>query len=245
MSMLGPERVRDGDVLIGLGASGLHSNGYSLVRRVISHAGWQLDRHVPEFGRTLGEELLEPTKVYAAACLDLASSGDVHAYTHVTGGGLAANLARVIPAGLTAIVRRNSWVVPPVFSTIQQLGSVPWADLEATLNLGVGMVAVVPPAAAARVQARAQELGLAAWELGVLTGERPAEVVSGTKGVDAGLCSVATTGSPRARGCQGQTQSPGVPRASTPRLRQCDGANRPPEREKTTRRQTGKVRAGG
>ena len=185
--MLGPERVRAGDVLIGLGASGLHSNGYSLVRRVISHAGWHLERHVPEFGRTLGEELLEPTKVYASACLDLAAGGEVHAYTHVTGGGLAANLARVIPAGLTAIVRRNSWVVPPVFSMIQQLGSVPWADLEATLNLGVGMVAVVPPAAAARIQARAKELGLAAWELGVLTDAAPSgAVVSGTKGVNAG-----------------------------------------------------------
>src|SRR5699024_9992068 len=130
--MLGPERVRAGDVLIGLGASGLQPNGHSLVRRGISHAGRQLTRRVPLYGRTPREELLEPTTVYAAACLDLAAGGDVHAYTHVTGGGLAANLARVIPAGLTVIVRRNSWTVPPVFSTIQQLGSVPWADLEAT-----------------------------------------------------------------------------------------------------------------
>lgn len=185
--MLGPERVRDGDVLIGLGASGLHSNGYSLVRRVIAHAGWELERHVPEFGRTLGEELLEPTKVYAADCLDLASGGDVHAYTHVTGGGLAANLARVIPAGLTAIVRRDSWVVPPVFSVVQELGSVPWADVEGTLNVGVGMVAIVPGEAAGRVQERARELGMTAWELGVITSERPeGPIIEGTKGVDAG-----------------------------------------------------------
>lgn len=185
--MLGPDRVREGDVLIALGASGLHSNGYSLVRRVIAHAGWELDRHVPEFGRTLGEELLEPTTVYASACLELAAGGDVHAYTHVTGGGLAANLARVIPAGLTAIVRRDSWVVPPVFSCVQRLGAVPWADLEGTLNLGVGMVAIVPGEAAGRVQARAAELGLRAWELGAVTAERPeGEIITGTKGVDAG-----------------------------------------------------------
>lgn len=185
--MLGPERVRDGDVLIGLGASGLHSNGYSLVRRVIAHAGWELERHVPEFGRTLGEELLEPTKVYARDCLDLASDGSVHAYTHVTGGGLAANLARVIPAGLTAVVRRDSWTLPPVFSVIQQLGSVPWADLEATLNLGVGMVAIVPGDAATSVQDRARALGMNAWELGTVTADRlEGEKISGTKGVNAG-----------------------------------------------------------
>lgn len=192
--MLGPERVRDGDVLIALGASGLHSNGYSLVRRVIAHAGWELDRHVPEFGRTLGEELLEPTKVYASACLDLASSGDVHAYTHVTGGGLAANLARVIPAGLTAIVRRDSWVIPPVFATVQELGNVPWEDLEGTLNLGVGMVAIVPADAADNVQRRAVELGMTAWELGEITAERPdGPLIAGTKGVDAGAVQLTGT----------------------------------------------------
>ncbi len=185
--MLGPDRVQDGDILIALGSSGLHSNGYSLVRSVIAHAGWELERHVPEFGRTLGEELLEPTKVYASDCLDLAAGGDVHAYTHVTGGGLAANLARVIPSGLTAIIRRDSWVMPPVFSVIQQLGAVPWSDLEATLNLGVGMVAIVPGEAAARVQQRARERGMAAWELGVITSERPqGPIIEGTKGVDAG-----------------------------------------------------------
>lgn len=185
--MLGPDRVRDGDVLLALGASGLHSNGYSLVRRIIDHAGWNLERHVPEFGRTLGEELLEPTRVYATACLDLAAGGAVHAYTHVTGGGLAANLARVIPAGLTAIVRRDSWTLPPVFSTLQRLGAVPWADLEATLNLGVGMVAIVPADSAERTRVRAVELGLDAWELGVVTSDTPrGEIISCTKGVAAG-----------------------------------------------------------
>lgn len=198
-SVLGPERVRAGDVLIGLASSGLHSNGYSLVRRVIAHAGWELDRHVPEFGRALGEELLEPTRVYAADCLALAADegSQVHAFTHVTGGGLAANLARVLPAGLVGTVERTSWVVPPVFEMVRALGSVPWSDLEHTLNLGVGMVAVVGAEGADRALSRAAELGLSPWVLGTVTDRsaEDADLISGTKGVDGGA--VQLTGSYR------------------------------------------------
>ena len=146
--------MRDGDVVIGMASSGLHSNGYSLVRRVINVAGWQLDRQVSELGRTLGEELLEPTRVYAADVLDLArafpvngpdgtTGHGVRGFSHVTGGGLAANLARVLPADLQATVERSTWSLPPVFQLVAQLGQVPLADLERTLNLGVGMVAIV------------------------------------------------------------------------------------------------------
>ena len=190
--LLGPDRVRDGDVLIGLASSGLHSNGYSLVRRVIEHAGWGYDRYVSELGRTLGEELLEPTRVYAADCLALAqeSATQVHAFTHVTGGGLAANLARVLPAGMVADVDRGSWLLPPVFSLVRELGSVPWSDLESTLNLGVGMVAIVGADGADTALARAAELGLSPWELGrVQTGNPTSadgDIVAGTKGVDGG-----------------------------------------------------------
>jgi phosphoribosylformylglycinamidine cyclo-ligase len=193
-ALLGPERVRAGDVLIALGASGLHSNGYSLVRRVVSLAGWELDRDVPEFGRTLGAELLEPTRVYAADCLALAADpgAGVHAFTHVTGGGLAANLARVLPEGLVATVDRSSWVVPPVFDVVRRLGSVPWTDLQNTLNLGVGMVAVVEANGVDAALARCRELGLPAWELGTIAAaqdhdaDASAEVISGTKGVHGG-----------------------------------------------------------
>lgn len=189
--LLGPERVQVGDRLVALAASGLHSNGYSLVRRVIEVAGWELDRHVEEFGRTLGAELLEPTRVYAADCLALTRTADVHAFTHVTGGGLAANLARVLPAGLVADVQRDSWEVPPVFDVVRRLGEVPWTDLQNTLNLGVGMVAVVPPEELETVLATCTERNLPAWELGtVRTAEdvsgEDAPVVSGTKGVDGG-----------------------------------------------------------
>ncbi|MBD9697990.1 phosphoribosylformylglycinamidine cyclo-ligase [Flavimobilis sp. GY10621] len=190
--MLGPDRVRVGDVLIALASSGLHSNGYSLVRAVVRHAGWELDRHVDELGRTLGEELLEPTKVYASDCLALAAdeAADVHAFTHVTGGGLAANLARVLPAGLVATVDRGSWEVPAIFQLVRELGSVPRGDLENTLNLGVGMVAIVGAEGADAALERCRALGLDAWVLGEvaeLTDETSrGNLVAGTKGVQAG-----------------------------------------------------------
>jgi len=189
--MLGPQRVCAGDVLLALGSSGLHSNGYSLVRAVVAAAGWSLDRHVDELGRTLGEELLEPTRVYAADVLELMAVGGVHALSHVTGGGLAANLARVLPEGLVADVDRSSWTVPPVFGLVQRLGQVPWSDLEATLNMGVGMVVVVDPASADAVARRAATLGLPTWQLGTVRDfdpdrDRHANLVAGTKGIDAG-----------------------------------------------------------
>ena len=199
--MLGAEKVRVGDVLVALGSSGLHSNGYSLVRRVIEHAGWGLEREVPEFGRTLGQELLEPTRLYTRVCLAMletlsspAAPGPVHALSHITGGGLAANVARVLPAGLIADVDRASWTVPPVFSTVRELGSVPWEDLEGTLNLGVGMVAVVEPGVVDAVLRVAEGSDIPAWVLGEVHDagkyEAQGRVVSGTKGVDGGAVDI-------------------------------------------------------
>ena len=199
--MLGAEKVRAGDVLVALGASGLHSNGYSLVRRVIEHAGWGLEREVPEFGRTLGQELLEPTRLYTRVCLAMletlsspAAPGPIHALSHITGGGLAANVARVLPNGLIADVDRSSWMVPPVFSTVRELGSVPWEDLEGTLNLGVGMVAVVEPGVVDAVLRVAEGSDIPAWVLGevheVGKYEAQGRVVSGTKGVDGGAVDI-------------------------------------------------------
>ena len=199
--MLGAEKVHAGDVLVALGSSGLHSNGYSLVRRVIEHAGWDLEREVPEFGRTLGQELLEPTRLYTRVCLAMletlsspAAPGPVHALSHITGGGLAANVARVLPAGLIADVDRASWTVPPVFSTVRELGSVLWEDLEGTLNLGVGMVAVVDPSAVDAILRVAEGSDIPAWVLGEVhearTYEAQDRVVSGTKGVDGGAVDI-------------------------------------------------------
>ena len=199
--VLGPERVRPGDVLIAMASSGLHSNGYSLVRRVIADAGWGLERQVPELGRTLGEELLEPTRLYTKACLAMigalgseAAPSPIHALSHVTGGGLAANLARVLPAGTIADVDRSGWVIPPVFDLVRHLGSVPWEDLEGTLNLGVGMVAVVAPDSAEAVLRVAQGSEMPAWVLGGVheaqAYEPQGRVVAGTKGVDGGAVDV-------------------------------------------------------
>ncbi len=174
-SLLGAERVRAGDVLVALASSGVHANGLSLVRHVLlgtaagtGGAGWSLGRYVPDLSRTLGEELLEPTRVYARDCLDLAAAHEVHAYAHVTGGGLAGNLARVLPAGVRAVVDRATWTPPAVFALVREVGGVRPSELERTLNMGVGMVAVVPAPAAAAAVAFLTGRGQPAWVLGTV-----------------------------------------------------------------------------
>jgi phosphoribosylformylglycinamidine cyclo-ligase len=166
-ALLGAERVRDGDVVIAMASSGLHSNGYSLVRHVLlAKAGWALDRDVAEFGRTVGEELLVPTRIYAQDCVALTRAVDVHAYSHVTGGGLAANLERVMPAHLSATLRRSTWSVPPVFSVVGEVGGVARDELERTLNMGVGMVAVVAADAVDAALALLAERQVPSWVIG-------------------------------------------------------------------------------
>ena len=165
--ILGPERVRPGDVAVALASSGLHSNGYSLVRHVLlQQAGWSLDRHVDELGATLGEALLTPTKVYARDVLALIEAAEVHAISHVTGGGLANNLVRVLPDGIAVTVDRTSWTPPAVFSLVQRVGSVSRPDIEATLNQGVGMVLVAPEASVDALLRTSAARGLDAWVLG-------------------------------------------------------------------------------
>jgi phosphoribosylformylglycinamidine cyclo-ligase len=169
-SVLGADRVRPGDAVIAMASSGLHSNGYSLVRHVLfERAGWALERHVPEFGRTLGEELLEPTRIYSLDCLTLARTSEVHAFAHITGGGLAGNLARVVPDELHATVDRGTWSPGAVFDVVGQAGDVARQELESTLNMGVGMVAVVPPPAVTGVLATLEERGVDAWVAGEIT----------------------------------------------------------------------------
>ncbi|MGH8963017.1 MAG: phosphoribosylformylglycinamidine cyclo-ligase [Jatrophihabitantaceae bacterium] len=166
--VLGPERVRAGDALIALGSSGLHSNGYSLVRHVLLEQGGLGLDEVPDLlgGRTLADELLVPTRVYALDCLALAAGSEAHAFAHITGGGLAGNLARVLPAHLDAVIDRATWAPQPIFELIARTGPVSRAQLELTFNLGVGMVAVVPAARADDAIALARSRGLAAWRLG-------------------------------------------------------------------------------
>jgi phosphoribosylformylglycinamidine cyclo-ligase len=132
----------------------VHSNGFSLVRHVLLDIGrLPLDGHVEEFGRTLGEELLEPCRIYALDCLALRREADVHAFAHVTGGGLVGNLARVIPPGLTAGLDRRVWNPPPVFGFIAARGRVARDEMEKAFNMGIGMVAVVSAEEADRAMA--------------------------------------------------------------------------------------------
>lgn len=190
-ALLGPDRVREGDVVVALAASGLHSNGYSLVRRVVEHAGWSLEDTVAELGRSLGEELLEPTRIYAKLCVSLAATvPGLRALSHVTGGGLAANLARVMPVGLAATVARDSWALPAVFGVVQAAGAVPWHDLESTLNMGVGMVAIVAADDVDAVAETSRVAGVESWVLGTVSVDdgRAAgpDVMRGAKGVHGG-----------------------------------------------------------
>jgi phosphoribosylformylglycinamidine cyclo-ligase len=164
--ILGAELVRPGDVVLAMESSGLHSNGYSLVRHVLARAGWSLQHEVPELGRPIGAELLVPTRIYALDILALIDDVTVHAISHITGGGLANNLARVIPADCEVRIDRTSWQPAPIFGLIGRLGDVPQLDLEATLNMGVGMVAVLPPDGVDAAIRLLHERGLRAWVCG-------------------------------------------------------------------------------
>lgn len=165
--MLRPDRVRPGDVLVALGSSGLHSNGYSLARHVLlTIARMSLEGHVEEFGHTLGEELLVPTRIYARDCLALAAETGVHMFSHVTGGGLGRNLERVLPDGLSAVVERNTWTPAPIFNLIASRGRVERAEMEKTFNMGVGMVAVLPADDVDRALAVLTARHVPAWVLG-------------------------------------------------------------------------------
>jgi phosphoribosylformylglycinamidine cyclo-ligase len=161
-AVLGPERVRAGDVLIAMGSSGLHSNGYSLVRRVF--ADTPLD--TPFGDGTLVDELLVPTRVYARDCLALIAECEVHAFAHVTGGGLADNLVRVLPDSVEAVIDRATWTPQPIFELIARTGGVAPDDMEQTFNLGVGMVAVVAAAHESAAIDLLARRGAPAWRLG-------------------------------------------------------------------------------
>ena len=167
--VLGPERVKPGDVVIAMASTGLHSNGYSLARRVLLEIDrMDLGGHVEEFGRTLGEELLEPTRIYAKDCLALAAETQVRTFCHVTGGGLAGNLERVIPDGLMAELDRGTWTPAPVFAMIAQRGRVDRAEMDKTFNMGIGMVAIVAPEDTDRALAILTARHLDCWTLGTV-----------------------------------------------------------------------------
>jgi phosphoribosylformylglycinamidine cyclo-ligase len=170
-AVLGPERVGDGDVVVAMASSGFHSNGYSLVRRVVSAAGLDLAATPAGLDRPLGEVLLEPTRIYALDCLALVGElgvDGVHAFAHITGGGLAGNTARVVPDGLAAVLDRGTWALPAAVSLLEEHG-VPREESERAFNCGVGMVAVVAPEAAEAAVRLLTGRGVPAWVAGTVS----------------------------------------------------------------------------
>jgi phosphoribosylformylglycinamidine cyclo-ligase len=154
-------------VLLGLASSGLHSNGFSLARRVLARAGIGYDRDLPDLGGPVGQALLTPTRIYAPHLVDLLATGvEVHALCHVTGGGLPGNLPRCLPSGLSPRIDWRSWEPPPIFRVLADLGPVEDAELARATNLGVGMVVVLPAAEADRAREFLAEREIPAWVMG-------------------------------------------------------------------------------
>ncbi|MEV6812701.1 phosphoribosylformylglycinamidine cyclo-ligase [Micromonospora sp. NPDC051296] len=174
-AILSSERVEVGDVVIAMRSSGLHSNGYSLVRHVLLGAArMRLDVVIDDFGRqrTLGEELLTPTKIYAQDCLKLIAEAEVRALAHVTGGGIPGNLVRILPEHVDAVVNRATWKPQPIFDLLQSKGRIEDPAMEATFNMGVGMFAIVSAEDADRALATLTGRGVDAWQAG--------EIIEGT-----------------------------------------------------------------
>ena len=173
--IIDPAAIVPGDVLIGISSSGLHSNGYSLARKVLlERGGLKLRRHIPELGRTLAEELLEPTRIYAKMTRNLFGEFRIKGAAHITGGGITGNLPRVLPQGRHATIERASWPVPPVFGLIQKIGAIAQPEMDATFNMGLGMIFVVAKKNADRVVGALKRMG----ERGFVIGE----IRQGSKG---------------------------------------------------------------
>jgi phosphoribosylformylglycinamidine cyclo-ligase len=161
------ERIAPGDVLLGLASSGVHSNGFSLVRKLVEVNGWKLDRPArfdPE--RLLGQLLLEPTRIYVKSLLPEVRAGRIHGLAHITGGGLLENIPRVLPAGCHAVVDADRWTLPPLFAWLQAGGAIEPGELARTFNCGIGMVVVVAPDEAEAVASALTEAGETVHRIG-------------------------------------------------------------------------------
>jgi len=169
--LIGPRRVREGDALVGLASTGLHANGYSLVRSAMLAEGPRvLDVVAEGFHRPLADELLEPTAIYAPLVVSLARAGLVHAAAHVTGGGLPGNVPRALPEGMAAEIILGTWPIPPIFDLVRKAADASDGDMFATFNMGLGMVLVVSPNQADEVIDRAADAGVQAFGIGGVSG---------------------------------------------------------------------------
>lgn len=172
------KQIVPGDVVIGLASSGVHSNGFSLVRRVLlERSGLTVGTVVPELGGPLGETLLTPTRIYAKQVLSLMECCPIKGIAHITGGGITDNLPRVFPVRCGARIRRGSWPVLPIFEAIQSRGAVAVDEMYRVFNMGIGLIVVVAPDHADRVMAKARELGEQAYHIGEMVAQQTEEGV--------------------------------------------------------------------
>ena len=191
-ALLGADRVQHGDVVVACASSGLHSNGYSLVRHILAQQKLAFTDRSDALGGVVGEVLLEPTRLYTGPLLELLESPElgpsVHALSHVTGGGIAANLARVLPPGAWVEVDRSTWSPHSVFRVLADMNGESLESTEGTWNLGLGMIAVVSSDSASAITTRLTELGIPSWVVGMVS-TAPRDLtgfVQGAKGVDGG-----------------------------------------------------------
>ena len=149
------EKVKDGDILLGLPSTGVHSNGFSLVRKIVfEHQGMKGDEYIDELGRTIGEELLIPTRLYPKTCLPLIRDFDIHGMVHITGGGFYDNIPRALPEDMSVVIDTAAWEMPPIFRLLQKWGNVDWKEMYRTFNMGIGMVLIAAPEEAERIKER-------------------------------------------------------------------------------------------
>jgi len=175
--------IAPGDLILGLASSGVHSNGFSLVRRIIEQEGWDLGRAYPSVdGRTLAEALLEPTKIYVRSLLPLVQQGRIKGLAHITGGGLLENIPRVLPEGCHALIDAGRWQLPPLFALLQQGGRIAPEEMARTFNCGIGMVAIVDPVHADEVCDMLEGAGEILLEIGRVEEGRRGCTVTGAAG---------------------------------------------------------------
>ena len=171
------EKIKPGDVLIGLPSSGLHSNGYSLVRKIcFDLKNLAINEYIPELEKTLGDELLVPTKLYPKSCLPLIEKFDIRGMVHITGGGFYENIPRVLPEGCGVEVNTEAWPVPKIFELVKQWGNVAWPEMYRTFNMGIGMILVVPESEVTAIQENLTARGEASYVIGHVT-DGPKEAV--------------------------------------------------------------------
>ncbi len=161
------EKVKEGDILLGLPSSGIHSNGYSLVRKIVfEHKGFKGNEYIEELGKTIGEELLTPTRLYPQSCLPLLREFDLHGLVHITGGGFYDNIPRALPEAFAVEINAETWQVPAIFKLLQQWGNVDWHEMYRTFNMGIGMVLIASVDEAEKVEAFLAARGETVYEIG-------------------------------------------------------------------------------